>query len=112
MLNKLTQTKQGEEMKKRTLDIVKNKKEYLTYDVIYKGKYKLAKIAKEEYEWDNKRYSKYAIKVIKESIGRDYETFDQENKRYVAFDRSLEIVKNSIIDLMKEEKNIRRLERA
>lgn len=99
-------------MKNRTLDIVKNKEEDLTFDVIYKGKYKLAKIAKEEYEWDNKRYSKYAIKVIKESIGRDYETFDQENKRYVAFNRSLEIVKNSIIDLMKEEKNIKRLERA
>lgn len=112
MLNINTNIKQGEKMKKRTLDIVKNKKEDLTYDVIYKGKYKLAKVAKEEYQWNNKIYSRYAIKLIKETIGRDYETFDQEDKRWIAFDRSLEIVKNSIIDLMKEEKNIKRLERA
>ena len=99
-------------MKNRTLDIVKNKKEDLTFDVIYKGKYILAKIAREDNEWNNKIYTKYAIKLIKESFRRDYETFDQEDKRYVAFNRSLKIVKNSIIDLMKEEKNIRRLERA
>lgn len=93
-------------MKNRTLNIVKNKNQYLTYDVIYKNKYTLAKI--EKYQ-DGDNNFKYGIFLVKEITGLDYELFDAEEKRYVAFDRSLKIVSNSIIDLMKEIKNIKRL---
>lgn len=95
-------------MKNRTLNLVKNKNEYLTYDVIYKNKYTLAKITK---IWvDNNKYQ-YFIKLIKNGSCEDYEPFDNESKRYIAFQRSLRIVENSIIDLMKEVRNNKREER-
>ena len=52
---------------------------------------------------------KYAIKVIK-NIGTDnnFEIFDLEDKRFIAFDRALKIAENSLIDLMKEIRNIKR----
>ena len=93
-------------MKNRTLNIVKNKDQYLTYDVIYKNKYTLAKI--ERYQDGDTEKNKYGIFLVKETIGLDFELFDAEDKRYVAFDRSLKIVLTNIIDLMKEIKNIKR----
>jgi len=101
--------KKGENMKNRTLDIVKNKDENLTYNVIYKNKYTLATITK---NWcDNGKYN-YWINLIENNYGTSYEPFDAEDKRYNAFDRSLRIVENSIIDLMKEVRDIKRDERS
>ena len=49
---------------------------------------------------------------MKNNYGTSYEPFDAEDKRYNAFDRSLRIVENSIIDLMKQVRDIKREERA
>ena len=100
--------KKVESMKNRTLDIVKNKDENLTYNVVYKNKYTLATITK---KGDNGKYN-YWINLIENNYGTSYQPFDAEDKRYIAFDRSLRIVENSIIDLMKEVRDIKREERA
>ena len=98
--------------KNRNLEIKKNQNDHLTYDVIFsthKNKYTLAKIEKVSAQDRFSGGNVYYIKLIKDGgYGiENFEVFDIEDKRYIAFDRALKIVTNSIIDLMKEVQGIK-----
>jgi len=106
-----TITKKGEQMKNRTINLVKNKTLYLTNDILYKNKYPIVRIQKREI--DIKKYN-YLISVVDANSTEldKFEPFDNYDKKNVALDHAFKIAKNSLIDLMTEVKNIKRKDRS
>tara|TARA_R110000764_G_scaffold76516_1_gene153681 strand:- start:241 stop:597 length:357 start_codon:yes stop_codon:yes gene_type:complete len=102
-------TKTENQMKNRTINLVKNKDYYLTNDILYNNKYPIVRVQKREIDI-NKYY--YLISVVNASSTEldKFEPFDNYDKKNVALDHAFKIAKNSLIDLMKEVKNIKRNE--
>ena len=103
MLNK-TNTKQGESMKNRTLKLVKG-------DIIYKNKYPLVRVKKVKQDINKSAYMIFTINSST-SEPENFEPFMNYHKKGIALDHAYNVVENSIIDLMKEVRNIKRQERA
>lgn len=106
-----TITKKGEQMKNRTINLVKNKTLYLTNDILYKNKYPIVRIQKREI--DINKYN-YLISVVNSNSTEldEFEPFDNYDKKNVALYHAFKIAKNSLIDLMTEVKNIKRKDRS
>jgi hypothetical protein len=94
----------GENMKKRTLKLVKG-------NIIYKNKYPLVRVEKLEQEIGKFAYMVFTINASS-SEPDNFEPMMNYHKKGIALDRAYDVVHNSIIDLMKEVRDIKREERA
>jgi len=93
-----------ENMKKRTLKLVKG-------NIIYKNKYPLVRVEKVEQEIGKFAYMVFTINASS-SEPDNFEPMMNYHKKGIALDRAYDVVHNSIIDLMKEVRDIKREERA
>jgi len=91
-------------MKNRSLKLVKG-------DIIYKNKYSLVRVKKVQQDFDNFTYMIFTVNASTLET-ENFEPFMNYHKKSIALDHAYKIVENSIIDLMKEVRDIKRLERA
>jgi len=94
----------GENMKNRTLKLVKG-------DIIYKNKYPLVRVKKIEQDINKFAYMIFTINAFSTEPD-NFEPLMNYDRKGVALDRAYDVVQNSIIDLMKEVRDIKREERA
>ena len=90
--------------KNRTLKLVKG-------NIIYKNKYPLVRVKKVEQEIGKFAYMVFTIDASS-SEPDNFEPMMNYHKKGIALDSAYDVVHNSIIDLMKEVREIKREERA
>lgn len=91
-------------MKNRTLKLVKG-------NIIYKDKYPLVRVKKVEQEFGKFAFMIFSINASSTEPD-NFEPLMNYHKKGIALDRAFDVVHNSIIDLMKEVRDIKREERA
>jgi hypothetical protein len=96
--------KKGENMKNRTLKLVKG-------DIIYKNKYPLVRVKKIEQDINKFAYMIFTINASSTEPD-NFEPLMNYDRKGIALDRAYDVVQNSIIDLMKEVRDIKREVRA
>ena len=90
-------------MKNRTLKLVKG-------NIIYKNKYPLVRVEKVEQDIGKSAYMIFTINAST-SEPDNFEPLMNYHQKSIALDRAYDVVHNSIIDLMKEVRDIKREER-
>ena len=89
--------------KKRELKLIKG-------DIIFKNKYPLVRVRKVEHELGKFNYMIFTISAST-SEPDNFDPFMNYHKKSIALSYAYDVVHNSIIELMKEVRDIKRLKR-